>query len=574
MLPVTGNVNAQPRKISCKLEIGGNTITNVKMLTYSSDWSGNVTVGQVVSSYISVTLPTPSNLSLAGANVTLSMGIGDPVEWVKIGIFRIDEESIRTKQGYTSFNAYDKLYNSVNTYHSTGDKSLQAICNEVCSAIGITSTTLSASITIDSSMLDGYTLRDVLGFIAGYQGKNAYLSPPTVSAPNGALDLRWFASSGYTADGTRANIPFIGESDCTIGRWICQTQDGVIDAGSGEGIYFTCPFMTTARLSSLQQGQSLTYRKADVDIPYGNFCLQSGDIITVTTVQNQTLTVPVMNNSWTYDGGLSSAVTSYGVSDYQGTANNAERSVSARRFQSILAEHKAANRVKSEIKQATDLITGTTGGHIRINFDGTTKEPAEILIMDTDDIGTAQNVWVFNQSGLGHFPHGYGVGNVNLALLMTGTIVAERIAGTMISGVGIENIDRSLTTRPKIALANGCIHFTETYSYDGQTEQVTDIGKIEYLARSGQNNPATLALTCLNGNNISIGEYGYPKFVYHSDPTGTDKMFHFYGDVRFYDDAEINNLAITVDDGQGGTKTSKSLIEILNDFDRRISALE
>jgi hypothetical protein len=266
MLPNASAVNANPRKISCKLEIGSDTITNVKMLTYSSDWSGNITVGQVVSSYISVTLPTPS-FSLAGANVTLSMGIGDPVNWVQIGIFRVDEESIQTKQGYTSFNAYDKLYYSVNTYNSTGDKSLQTICNEVCSAIGITSATLSASITIDSSILDGNTLRDVLSFIAGYQGKNAYLSP------SGALDLRWFTSSSYTADGTRANIPYIGENDCTIGRWICQTQDGVITSGSGEGIYFTCPFMTQARLNALQS-QSLTYRKADVDIPYGNFCLQ------------------------------------------------------------------------------------------------------------------------------------------------------------------------------------------------------------------------------------------------------------------------------------------------------------
>lgn len=557
MLPVTGNVNAQPRKISCKLEIGGNTITSVKMLTYSSDWSGNITVGQVVSSYISVTLPTPS-FSLAGANVTLSMGIGDPAEWVQIGIFRVDEESIQTKQGYTSFNAYDKLYYSVNTYHSTGDKSLQTICNEVCSAIGITSATLSASITIDSSILDGYTLRDVLSFIAGYQGKNAYLSP------SGALDLRWFTSSSYTADGTRANIPYIGENDCTIGRWICQTQDGVITSGSGEGIYFTCPFMTQTRLNALQS-QSLTYRKADVDIPYGNFCLQSGDIITVSTT-GQNLTVPIMNNSWTYDGGVSSAVSAYGVSDYSGTANNAERSLSATRVQRQMA----VNRAASDLKIASEKITGASGGYIRINFGGDGKTAA-LLIMDTEDISTAQNVWVFNQGGLGHFPNGYDpTAQANVALTYDGWVVAERISGTLISGVGIENVDNALTTKPKIALANGCIHFTETYSYDGQTEQVTDIGKFEYLPRSGQNNPATLALTCQFGNNISIGEYGYPKYVYHSQPTGTDKMHHFYGDVRVYGDIEFGGsgnrslnaiyeaIAAIIDNGKKNLVNSES----------------
>ena len=543
MLPVTGNVNAQPRKISCKLVIGGNTITNVKMLTYSSDWSGNVTVGQVVSSYISVTLPTPG-YSLAGANVTLSMGIGDPVEWVQIGSFRVDEESIRTKQGYTSFNAYDKLYYSVNTYHSTGDKSLQTICNEVCSAIGITSATLPASITIDSSMLDGYTLRDVLGFIAGYQGKNAYLSP------SGALDLRWFTSSGYTADGTRANIPYIGENDCTIGRWICQTQDGVIDAGSGEGIYFTCPFMTAARLSALQQAQSLTYRKADVDIPYGNFCLQSGDIITVSTTGSN-LSLPIMYNSWTYDGGLSSAVTSYGVSDYQGTANNAERSVSARRFQSILAEHKAANRVNEAIQEATDTITGATGGIIRINMGGNGK-PAEFLILDTGDISTAQSVFRLNENGLGYSSSGYN-GPYATAITAAGLIVTDRFVGNTISGVTLETIASGTGSRPKVVVENGSYQFKRVAT----DETVYDIGEIKFEPQAAQDQIDSLAIRVDHGKAVTIGYDNNgsisDQFVYYSDlsapnvPSDAAK-FNFWGDLRIFSNGRWISLTQLRDD--------------------------
>ena len=133
-------INTMPRKLSCKLDAGNsNVITNVKRLTYATDWSGSIAVGQVVSSYINVTVPTPS-FSIAGVNVALSMGVGTTVTWTKIGDFRIDEESVRTKQGYTSFSAFDKLYNTINTYHSSGNKTLQAICNEVCSLIGITST--------------------------------------------------------------------------------------------------------------------------------------------------------------------------------------------------------------------------------------------------------------------------------------------------------------------------------------------------------------------------------------------------------------------------------------------------
>lgn len=530
-----------PRKLSCKLELSNsNTITDVKLLTYNSDWTGNITIGQVVSSYINVTVPTPI-FALAGLNVTLSMGvtISNAVTWTQIGVFRIDEKSIRTRQGYTSFKAYDKLYGAINSYHSalSYPVTLQNIYAEVCTQIGLTSypsLTYNPSYTADSEvleMLDGYNLRDILGFVAAYQGKNAYLSP------TGALEFRWFSSASYTADGTKANVPYIGENNSTVARLICQTADGVLTSGIGEGIYFTCPFMGQSRLAAMVSGLSLTYRKADVDIPYGNYCLQSSDIITVTTVQNQTLSVPIMNNSWTYDGGVSSAVSAYDVSDYSGTANNAERSLSVRRVQRQMA----VNRATSDLKAASEKITGASGGYIRINFGGDGKTAA-LLIMDTEDISTAQNVWVFNQGGLGHFPNGYDpTAQANVALTYDGWVVAERISGTLISGVGIENVDNALTTKPKIALSNGCIHFTETYDYSGTAPQVTDIGKLEYLARSSQGTAATLALTCEYGNNISIGTYGYPKFVYISNH-GNNEAFRMYGSMKMWDDSGVSAL--------------------------------
>lgn len=551
MLPITGNVNAMPRKVSCKLAIGSDTITNVKELTYTTDWSGAVTVGQVVSAYISATVPTP-NFSLAGANVVHSMGIGDPAEWVQIGTYRIDEETIKTRQGFTSFCAYDKLRYSVNTYHSTGDKTLQAICNEVCAALGITSTTLPVSITIDSSMLDGYTLRDVLGFIAGYCGKNAYLSP------SGALQLRWFSSVGYTADGTRANVPYIGENDCTIGRLICRTQDGVITSGSGEGIYFTCPFMDQTRLDAMRSSLSLTYRKAEVDIPYGNFCLQSGDIITVSTTGSN-LSIPIMANSWSYDGGLSSAVTSYGVSDYQGNANNAETSLSAVRIQNMLESKKAANRVTEAIQEATDTITGATGGVMRINM-GNNGKPAELLILDTGDISTARRVFRLNENGLGYSDNGYG-GPYATAITYDGLIVTDRFVGNLISGVVIESTEDSLVNNSsQIVINGGLLEINNLYD-GGSGAVLTNIGRISYKGRTGPYTTNTIAIEVEHGNNVTIGETDSSKFVFLSDPQGGE-TFRMYGDVKVF-----GNIFF-------GTNQALDLEAIIQDYEDRISALE
>jgi hypothetical protein len=483
------------------------------------------------------------------------MGIGDHVEWVQIGTYRIDEESIRTRQGDTTFSAYDKLRYAINTYHSalTFPATLQAICNEVCGLIGITSATLPVNPTIEENILDGYTLRDVLGFIAGYCGKNAYLSP------SGALQLRWFSSVGYTADGTRANIPYIGENNCTVSRLICQTSDGVITSGSGEGIYFTCPFMTQARLNAMLSGLSLTYRKAEVDIPYGNFCLQSGDIITVSTTGSN-LSVPIMSNSWSYDGGLSSAVTSYGVSDYTGTANNAEHSVSAQRVQNILREKKAANRVTEEIKYATDLITGATGGIIRINMGGNGK-PAEFLILSNGDIATAQRVFRLNENGLGFSQNGYN-GPYETAITYDGHLVADVIAGNKISGVALESTEENLSADlSQVLITGGSIEINDIYN-----NVVATKGRIRYKHQTGIYDTPTLAIEVEHGNNVSIGETDSQKLVYISDPGQNEETFRIYGDIKVFSDIWLPNMYNPDSNG--------SLLAKIQELEQRIEVLE
>ena len=599
MLPGASSVNAMPRKLSCKLVIGNNSITDVKMLTYASDWSGNITIGQVISSYITATIPTPS-FSLAGANVSHSMGYGSPTTWVDIGQYKIEESSIRSRQGYTSFSAYDKLHNTVNTYYSalTFPATLQAICDEACSMIGITSTNIGINFTVTENILDGYTLRDVLGFVAAMCGKNAYLSPA------GQLELRWFASSGYTADGTRANIPYIGENNSVVNRLICQNASGTISSGSGEGIYFTCPIMTQDWLDWLQGNLSgFSYRKADVDIPYGNFCIQSGDIITVTTT-GSSLTVPVMANSWTYDGGVSSNVSAYDVSDYSGTANNAERSATAQRVQGILDAKRAVSReaqqyitIQGDITYATELITGAQGGIIRINMGGNGK-PAEFLILDTGDIQTAVRVFRLNENGLGFSNAGYN-GPYETAITYDGLIVADRISGNKISGVKFESLINTINgVAPHIMIENGGYTINKVSVTDGAiTSGPTTVGKLFFIDRSRiQGERDTVALQVANGDCFIIGtldpngwDLGTSDFIYYSDlstaPSGAEK-FQIYGNMKLFGNLffgsgatdNLNSLKSTVDSLSTAVSNLTSAINTINgqiaDLDRRVTALE
>ena len=81
-------------------------------------------------------------------------------------------------------------------------------------------------------------------------------------------------------------------------------------------------------------------------------------------------------------------------------------------------------------KHATELITGGLGGYVvlKLNANG---RPEELLIMDTDSIQTATNVWRFNKNGWGHSDTGYS-GTYKVAATIDDGIVADFIkTGTL-----------------------------------------------------------------------------------------------------------------------------------------------
>jgi hypothetical protein len=269
-------------------------------------------------------------------------------------------------------------------------------------------------------------------------------------------------------------------------------------------------------------------------------------------------------------------------------------------------EQQQYTSLQGEIQHASDLITGATGGHIRINFDGTSSTPAEILVMDTDNIATAQNVWAFNQNGIGHFANGYGVGTLNLALTMDGHIVAERIAGNKISGVKLETFYKASSgTQSHIMIEDGSYTINKA-TVDSSGDIVgtpTVVGKLHFIDRAQmQGDRDTVTIQVQPGNAFTIGTLdqnnptglGDSKFYYYSDlntaPSGA-KSFTFYantaqddgvkifGDV-FFDNGSVSLKALksTVDSLAAAVSNLTGVINTINgqiaDLDRRVTALE
>ncbi len=97
--------------------------------------------------------------------------------------------------------------------------------------------------------------------------------------------------------------------------------------------------------------------------------------------------------------------------------------------------------VDQAILEATELLTGQTGGFVVFNNPLNNPDSSnEILIMDSDAIDpetgepTAQNVWRWNQNGLGYSSNGYNSEQYDLALTSDGRINASMVTAGELNG--------------------------------------------------------------------------------------------------------------------------------------------
>lgn len=96
------------------------------------------------------------------------------------------------------------------------------------------------------------------------------------------------------------------------------------------------------------------------------------------------------------------------------------------------------NDYKNEIQDSVQKITGNKGGYIVLRDSDNDTFPDELLVMDTSDYMTAQNIWRFNKMGLMHSNGGYDGFGTNIAITMDGRINADYISAGTLKGIRIE----------------------------------------------------------------------------------------------------------------------------------------
>ena len=298
-------------------------LNNFKFLNMINP-NNEITIGNTCSSGVTFSIYMPT-VSLENKEITIFEGVkvGTEIKYIKLGIFTITKQ---TSDGeYTSYEAYDRMYKADMPYFSdmAFPNTDKAILNEICGKLGIS---LANSITSTHTITDkpqGYTYREIIGYMAMLQGCNAVINA------DGNLELRWYKDSGYVLDGHKyyqQGVTFTTSKDFIIQKLTCNntksgsTEQSEITSGDGAtGLSFANPFMTQAILDEVYKKiGGFQFRPLTVKF-VGDYRLEVGDIITVNK-NGVDYKVPIMQITHECDGGLMDTVTSIGQSDTENTS--------------------------------------------------------------------------------------------------------------------------------------------------------------------------------------------------------------------------------------------------------------
>lgn len=176
---------------------------------------------------------------------------------------------------------------------------------------------------------------------------------------------------------------------------------------------------------------------------------------------------------------------------------------------STLSETPTTSEMQKAVTRATELITGNLGGYVIMHDSNGDGEPDEILIMNTNDISTATQVWRWNKNGLG-YATSYS-GSYGTAITQDGKIVADFItAGTLNANIIKAGVLQDANGNSSIDMTSGVAKLKNMLAKNSlklvNESEVTKVA-IEHTANQGTrfrmyetNNNYLVDLWAYNGN--------------------------------------------------------------------------
>lgn len=312
------------REFECKITIGDRVFTNedlVDIKIFNGIPGDGFMIGATPSATLDLTLLNRGDTIYSTNQIKLEVGvnIGSKFEYLLMGKFNIDEIE---KTDYTvKFTAYDNMIKFESAYFSTlGDKpTLQQVVSELASKTGVQFTGSLPSYTVKK--LEGFTCREVLGYVASLCGGNALITR------DGKFTIVTPKDVGYTITPDNYIPPFnLEEVKYKVGKVSCQVGEEVLSKGTlgtdSMELQFENPWITETILTDIYNklngfnylGYSLKWQ--------GDISLDIGDIVSVTDIRGVVRKLPILNQELNYIGGLTSTISAKGETKNKNSFNS------------------------------------------------------------------------------------------------------------------------------------------------------------------------------------------------------------------------------------------------------------
>lgn len=475
---------------------------------YSSS-SNKLEIGTAISAELTLKIGNYddafSDIKFEGTELFVEVGVVDEnnTTWIPCGYFTPDEQP--RNRTIISLSALDRMmkFDAVppalvpwttqtgatmtdemgNVLYFCSDlafpSTVSGLVEQICALCGITLATSldnlpNAAYAIETmpKFQQDVTFRNLIQWCAGLMGVNAFMDW------NGQLRLGWYnGSTAYTTTPDRRYSSDLYENDITItGVSYTTSEQQMYLAGSDAYALDLSgnPMLAAAdetTMSAVLQAiynrvRGFTYRPFEAKVMPAPWLFPM-DRVNFTDLKGNVHFSLLTNVNTTINGAtvLKAAGETAQANSYTAPSGltNAQQVAIRRVLQA------SNDLVNAAVDNATRQITGAENSHIRFMYDAD-GALTEILIMDTDDIATARNVWRWNSGGFGHSSNGYG-GPYETAITQDGQIVATMITtGVLNASLLTAGIITDATGASSWNLTDGVFRITGEISSTGQPE--------------------------------------------------------------------------------------------------------
>lgn len=311
------------RSFECKVTIGNNIYINEDIVDIILDTiqpNEGYSIGNATSQSLELTLINKGDIIYSASQIKLEIGlrVGSAIEYILMGYYNIDDVE---KTDYTTkITAFDNMIKFETSYFSSlGDTAtLQQIVDELVSKTGVQFTGSIPAYTVKK--LEGFTCREVLGYVASLCGGNAHITRDgkfTIIVPK---EVNYSITGDNYFDYKREEVKY------KIGKISCKAEDkeftkGTLGTDSME-LQFENPWVTEAILTDIYNklngfsylGYSMKWQ--------GDLSLDAGDIVSVTDIKGVLRKVPILSQKFTYTGGLTCEIGAKGESKNKNSFNS------------------------------------------------------------------------------------------------------------------------------------------------------------------------------------------------------------------------------------------------------------